>query len=776
MAKKKETGKGRGGPKPPKNYEDTKPVLMAYLKRVRAVLKNFRTAIVKQEIGQYYSEIAMIRIEPDGTIHCDKEEYLPDEKEVAAIKKEFVGVEFPRSIPIKSIDTAPDILRSTDPDKLFIFHDDHNNIVFVQKRWVDDKGERHYIPWSYWSDKQWRAMEPDGKLPIWGIEQLRHHTTLFLHEGAKAARYCRWMVESKTPEAAAALAAHPWGQELRHAAHCGWVGGALAPLRTDWSVLKKQKVSQIVLVCDNDLEGKEASKEIAKACPIAISAIKFDNQFPGAFDLADPFPEEMFQEIDGEKVYRGPSMDDCKSCATWATEAIPNPAGEGRPIYAIRREFLDQWHYSVSPPVFVHRDNPHRTLSEAEFNIAVAPFSHVRDTAAILRRHPSAEADGICYEPGMPSGVVSFGGSSKINTHVPSSIEPKAGDTKPWLDFLEHLIPNEKDRAALERWCATVIARPDRRVPYGVLLISETQGVGKTTLAEKILAPLVGWNNVSVPSEREVVESTFNTWIARKRLVCIHEIYAGQSKKAYNDIKSYVTERVVRVNEKFQPTYEVANWAAFLAASNSRRALHMADDDRRWFVPGVTEKKAKQAYWETFNKWLGGWGLNIIMQWAIDYCEDRKRGPIPAGEPAPFSEAKAELIEEGKSDGQRLVRALGELVMSQTKELKGDLGHDMILVDNDVRRWLAEQLGVDESHQTLERLSTIRSELKAAGMTLVPGRYRINMQYRQCLCNFPIPRGELGANFINENKADPWKLMPVAILGSGVEQEASRKK
>jgi hypothetical protein len=63
---------------------------------------------------------------------------------------------------------------------------------------------------------------------------------------------------------------------------------------------------------------------------------------------------------------------------------------------------------------------------------------------------------------------------------------------------------------------------------YGVLLISEQQSVGKSTLSEKILRPLVGEHYVSIVSESEIVDSNFNGWAAHKRLPITHEIYQGR--------------------------------------------------------------------------------------------------------------------------------------------------------------------------------------------------------------------------------------------------------
>ena len=97
------------------------------------------------------------------------------------------------------------------------------------------------------------------------------------------------------------------------------------------------------------------------------------------------------------------------------------------------------------------------------------------------------------------------------------------GDATLWNEFTEHLIPNEQDRAELLRWCATLIARPSVRMHYSVLLISEMQGVGKTTLAEKIMMPLIGNLNCSAPTAHEATNPQFTSWLMYKRLAVIGE-------------------------------------------------------------------------------------------------------------------------------------------------------------------------------------------------------------------------------------------------------------
>jgi hypothetical protein len=220
----------------------------------------------------------------------------------------------------------------------------------------------------------------------------------------------------------------------------------------------------------------------------------------------------------------------------------------------------------------------------------------------------------------------------------------------------------------LKRWVATLIAKPDVKMNYGLLLVSETQGVGKTTLGEKILAPLLGINNVSFPGEKEVVGNQFNTWCSHKRLAVINEIYAGHSAAAYNELKSYATDRTITVNQKYMPAYLIDNWVHVMACSNSPRALHLSTDDRRWLVPEVTEVKKNNAYWSNFNSWLiSDGGLRKIKGWAEKFAIEEGQY-VKTGEEAPLTAAKKEMIREGFSPGMTCIADALEVLLRRQKE------------------------------------------------------------------------------------------------------------
>lgn len=700
------------------------PALAGYVDRIGATQVNFRKFVVKAPLPNgYQHDVATIRIRGDGTVDCTDSTKAPTEKEAAAIAAETERADWPNSIRVR--DAQVDELRQHLGGQpiLFVFRSQAGDeILFVQERRITPEGKKD-LPWSYWSDGQWRMMEPDGDLPLFGLENLRRLRPIMLHEGAKSA--------AGAARIAAEDSRHPWAEELKRYVHLGWPGGAPNPHRPDWSPLSQlpQDV-RIVVVADNDRVGEDAVPHISKRLHRHLKVIRFGKRFPPSFDLADPFPPDLFR---GAR-YVGPSFEDCLSPATWATKKLP-ARSKGRPAHDLTDAFAEEWLYAIKPGVFVHRDNVEWRYSEAEFNSKVAPFSEVEDVARLLRKRLSASADCLVYEPMEPTGPISRDHQRMINVFRPTTVKPAEGNPGPWLEFLTYLVPSEQDRSELMRWCATLIARPDIRMVYGVLLISETQGVGKSTLCEKILAPLVGRHNCSFPSSHEVTESRFTSWRVFKRLVIIPELYDGESSRAYNRLKQAITDDFIRVEEKYEKPFDVASKIHVIGSSNSKRALKLAGNDRRWFVPGITEEKWPRETWVAFNNWLAAGGLEIILWWAAAYV--RQHGAVEAGREAPPSAAKAEMVVAGYSDGERQVFYLAA-------SLARFAPHAVIRLDK-VRNWLATVKSGDikygDGTRMLETPETISRVLRDCGLKIPRQQFKQDGQRFRIAAAFDIGDG-----------------------------------
>lgn len=689
-------------PKQQDLYYKKIPELAAYIDRIGAEQLNFRRFMVKEYHGHYYRERSLIRLSPDGDISCTNPDHEPTAEEAKVIKAAWSQHDFPRTIGVNSIAALrPKLMTGS---KVFEFWDrDKKEIVMVQERAQFRDGTKAYLPWSYFSDGNWRRMEPDGALPFWVPKDRRGKTNIMIHEGAKAAQFVDQLVND--PGRKKELEAHPWGKELSNYEHWGIIGGALAPHRADYAALRKEKPTTAVYVCDHDEKGEAVLQVFSKFYGASLTGIKFGDNFPYSFDLADPLPESLFNK----KRYTGSPLWAFMKPATFATELIPNPAGSGRPITKLRSNFRDEWFHSVTPEAFVHKDWPDRVLTAPEFNSLIMPYSDVEDTARLLKKEDSSKANALRYDPSMKQGVYNSEKAGRyINTHVPSLIELEKGDYKPFIEFMNHLCPVEADRIELMRWCATLIARPDIKMLYGVLLISEAQGVGKGTLGEKILAPLMGEGNVSYPSETEIVDSGFNYWQAHKRLAVVHEIYAGHSVKGYNKLKSIITDKYITVSKKYVANYEIENWLHIFACSNSLRAIQLSVDDRRWLVPKISENKKPVAFWNDFNRWLSQeGGLGIIKYWAQEFL--KKQEPVQRGEDAPWSQLKREIIEEGMSPGQLLVAQVLDVIKQEMN------GTPIFILDTDLVSLIKDHLHEGRHSDRLEKPSTIRKVARSRG-------------------------------------------------------------
>src|SRR3954471_2136809 len=452
--------------------KDLPTSLLNYFNRIGAHVLNFRRAMVKEDGSKYYVEKVILKVLPDGTIETKEEHqsWLPSKTEQELIRAEFVGREFPiykESTEINALELRQKLLRERPGSQVYLFYNQETgNVKMVQHRYDDDEKDRQFIPYTYWSDMEWRKMEPDGGLPFFKPKTATCKS-IMVHEGAKAAQAAQRIVDKEERE-------HVWYEDLKNFEHWGMIGGATATHRTDYSELHKRESKDVVYVCDNDYLGKEALEKISSCYKKSMKGIYLDYRWPDHWDMADGFPDhpelwKVSQET-GVKCYNGPKLLHLARPATWATQVIET-GNRGRPLIAITRDFGEEWIHSVQPEIYINKHLPHEQYTKEEFNNLIKPFSDAKDTADKLQRHNSSKSIKLTYDPTKESGIIQGSGvkgNLMLNTYVPSLIEAtpyqNVEEIKPWLDFLKILVPSEGDRHNLKKWIATLISRPDIRM------------------------------------------------------------------------------------------------------------------------------------------------------------------------------------------------------------------------------------------------------------------------------------------------------------------------
>src|SRR5581483_6907641 len=156
------------------------------------------------------------------------------------------------------------------------------------------------------------------------------------------------------------------------------------------------------------------------------------------------------------------------------------------------------------------------------------------------------------------------------------------------------------------------------------------------------------------------------------------------------------------------------------ACSNSMRALKLAFDDRRWYVPKITEDQRPVDYWLGFNDWLEKeGGLEIIAAWAHEWLLDNR--PVFPGANSPDSAAKREMIEESMSPGMTLVADL--LDRWKLENESNSIG--VFCTDIQLINYIKNTLYNGRHNDRLEKPATIRKLAKTRGWMIGEERTRL---------------------------------------------------
>ena len=218
-------------------------------------------------------------------------------------------------------------------------------------------------------------------------------------------------------------------------------------------------------------------------------------------------------------------------------------------------------------------------------------------------------------------------GLTWINTYQPPRHggavvdEIEAGRAvRAWVRFLEHLVPDERERAWFEMWLAAKVQKP--WLPNcGVVMVAETHGTGRGTLFD-MLGAVMGDRHVKPVSSTELMggggQGQYTDWLADALLVTCDELLAGNDaggamewkrREVYERLKTYVDPRArrVRIVRKGLPGYDTEVFASFLMATNNPNALPLAEQDRRFAVIRNTDLKLVDAVSGALHKDVTAW-------------------------------------------------------------------------------------------------------------------------------------------------------------------------
>lgn len=158
----------------------------------------------------------------------------------------------------------------------------------------------------------------------------------------------------------------------------------------------------------------------------------------------------------------------------------------------------------------------------------------------------------------------------------------KADSDTAFDEFLEYVFPEQTDREMFIKWLAWSLRYEGDKPSWAVMLFSEKQGTGKTTLTEVVKA-LFGPENTARTNGVGKLVGRFNKEVLEQKLVLVEEVDVKKGSAQANSLKSLITEDSTMVEAKGMPLYVEQIYCAFLMTTN-HLPLWLEDSDRRFFV------------------------------------------------------------------------------------------------------------------------------------------------------------------------------------------------
>ena len=226
------------------------------------------------------------------------------------------------------------------------------------------------------------------------------------------------------------------------------------------------------------------------------------------------------------------------------------------------------------------------------------------------------------------------------------------GNIKPWLDHVERMIPDDKERAHVLDVMAFKLQHPERKINHAVLH-GGNPGSGKDTMWAPFFWSIGGkaLRNVSLVRNEEVTSQW--GYALETEVLVINELRQSEAKDRRaleNTLKPLIAAppEFLMVQRKGLAPYDLVNRLQVIAFSNERVAINLPSDDRRWFVIWSDAPRMRDEDGAAMWAWLESGGKSAVAAW----LHARDVSAFAPGATPMLTEAKAIMVEAGMSGAE----------------------------------------------------------------------------------------------------------------------------
>ena len=233
--------------------------------------------------------------------------------------------------------------------------------------------------------------------------------------------------------------------------------------------------------------------------------------------------------------------------------------------------------------------------------------------------------ESLLFRPELEPGViVEHEGQAKVNSYYPTQVRMIEGDVSPFLDLIQKLFPDDRDRSIILAYVAAVKQHVGIKFQW-CPLIQGAEGNGKTFITRALIYA-VGSELSHLVNPKDVANK-FNAWVEGKVFVGVEEVYVSDRRDAIDAMKILITNDRLEIQGKGGNQYMGDNFANFLMNTNHQDAIRKTKNDRR-YAPFFTPQQSIDDihrdgmggdYFPNLYNWARADGYAIIANYLVNY-------------------------------------------------------------------------------------------------------------------------------------------------------------
>ena len=204
------------------------------------------------------------------------------------------------------------------------------------------------------------------------------------------------------------------------------------------------------------------------------------------------------------------------------------------------------------------------------------------------KRHPKrSEHPLVIFDPALPPGVQD---DNVFNIWQGFAVKPRQGDTGLVEEFIFEIISNGDDvffEYAMN-YLARTVQLPGERGEVAFVMRGD-KGTGKGTLATMV-GDFFGEAYLHLYNQDHLT-GNFTEHLRGKCVVFGDEIFFAGDKRHEGQLKGFITEPTLPINQKFLPLVVEPNRITFFMAANADWAVPASQNERRYAVTNVSDKR-----------------------------------------------------------------------------------------------------------------------------------------------------------------------------------------